>query len=217
MLILLKMDISSLCDDILHLIFAMVDNPRCILVCKSWQRTIMLKSHKCSTCNKITKIYNSDLWISDEDDDNDKCHNYCCSIEDFNKLNDVVNNLFSNNQKIRTLKKIIRLINNNEYMTFKIIRNDGQLIQYVHEQTEKLCLEAVKQDGNLLVFFNTNTQNDIICLEAVKQNGLALKYVVIQTEQICMEAVKQNPDARQFIHDKNILLNLGLPMAALAA
>jgi len=37
-----------------------------------------------------------------------------------------------------------------------------------------------------------NNQTEKICLEAVKQNGSALQYVKNQTEKICLEAVKQN-------------------------
>jgi hypothetical protein len=38
-------------------------------------------------------------------------------------------------------------------------------------------------------------QTEEICLEAVKQDGAALKYVIEQTEEMCLEAVKQNVGA----------------------
>ena len=34
-------------------------------------------------------------------------------------------------------------------------------------------------------------QTEAICIEAVKQTGLALQYVKEQTEEICIEAVKK--------------------------
>ncbi len=231
------MDITSLCNDNFHLIFSMADNHRCILVCKSWQKTIMLKSIKCNTCNKITNIYDADLWVSD---DNDKCHNYSCSVEDFKKLNALFT-LSSINIKVEILKQIKRLVNKTEYMTSKIIHNDGNMIQYVDNKTEKLCLEAIRQNENLLIYFNYNEQTEkirlqavkqngltlkyiveqteLICLEAVKQNGFALQYVTIQTEKICLEAVKQNIHAKQFINivTENIALILDWPLAAKAA
>ena len=59
------------------------------------------------------------------------------------------------------------------------MKQNGYALQYVREQTEEICLEAVKKDG------------------------YALRYVNEQTEEICLEAVKQNSDALQFVN-KNI-------------
>jgi hypothetical protein len=42
-------------------------------------------------------------------------------------------------------------------------------------------------------------QTEEICLEAVKQNGYALQYVKEQTEAICLEAVKEDGDAFQYV------------------
>jgi hypothetical protein len=51
-------------------------------------------------------------------------------------------------------------------------------------------LEAVKQNGDALKFINEQTPE--ICLSAVKQNGWMLRYVKKQTPEICLSAVKQN-------------------------
>jgi hypothetical protein len=67
----------------------------------------------------------------------------------------------------------------------------------VTDQTEAICLEAVKQDGYALQY--VTDQTEAICLEAVKQIGLALQYVTDQTEAICLEAVKQDGFALQFV------------------
>ena len=46
-------------------------------------------------------------------------------------------------------------------------------------------------------------QTDEICLEAVKQNGFALQFVKNQTDKICMEAVKQDGYALQYVKKSN--------------
>lgn len=61
----------------------------------------------------------------------------------------------------------------------KVVRKNGQFLQYIKEQTEEICLEAVKQDG------------------------LALEFVKIQTYKICLEAIKQNIDALKFVENQN--------------
>jgi hypothetical protein len=61
------------------------------------------------------------------------------------------------------------------------------------------ALRAVKQDGYVLQFVNTQTPE--ICLEAVKQNGYALQFVNTQTPEICLAAIKQNGYAIKFVNE----------------
>jgi len=48
-------------------------------------------------------------------------------------------------------------------------------LRYVKDQTEAICLEAVKEDGDSLMY--VKDQTEAICLEAVKKNGYSLMYV----------------------------------------
>jgi hypothetical protein len=48
-------------------------------------------------------------------------------------------------------------------------------LQYVKDQTEAICIEAVKQNGYSLRYVKEQTPE--ICIEAVKQNGYSLQYV----------------------------------------
>ena len=45
-------------------------------------------------------------------------------------------------------------------------------------------------------------QTEKICLTAVRQNGMILKHVLNQTERICVEAVKQNRSVIALIRDE---------------
>ncbi len=80
------------------------------------------------------------------------------------------------------------------------VKQNGDALMYVNEQTEQICLEAVKQYGYALRFVNEQTEQ--ICLEAVKQNGCALRFVNEQTEQICLEAVKQYGYALRYVNEQ---------------
>ena len=43
-------------------------------------------------------------------------------------------------------------------------------------------------------------QTEAVCLEAVKNDGYALQYVKDQTEAVCLEAVKNDGDALQYVN-----------------
>ena len=58
------------------------------------------------------------------------------------------------------------------------------------DQTEKICLEAVKQNGMALEYVKDQTFE--ICLTAIQREPFALRYVKDQTFTICHEAVEQN-------------------------
>ena len=85
-----------------------------------------------------------------------------------------------------------------EIMLAAVGENPSSLEFIDHDQqTEELCLLAVRQNG--MTLRHVKTQTDEICLAAVKQNGFALKYVINQTHEICLAAVKQNGVVIQYI------------------
>jgi hypothetical protein len=49
-------------------------------------------------------------------------------------------------------------------------------------------------------------QTEEICLAAVKQNGLALEYVHDQTEEICLAAINQIPYASRYKKNQTICI-----------
>ena len=115
---------------------------------------------------------------------------------------------YKNNNCIFCNQELV--INNNNliqenYTEVMMICENGLYLQYVKEQTQELCLEAVKQNGYALQFVKIHT--DEICLEAVKQDGYALQFVKVHIDEICLEAVKQNAYALQsiYLEDSTIL------------
>ena len=52
---------------------------------------------------------------------------------------------------------------------------DKRIAEFELWSDEKYCMEAVKRDGDVLQY--VKEQSEAICMEAVKQNGYALQYV----------------------------------------
>jgi hypothetical protein len=65
------------------------------------------------------------------------------------------------------------------------------------KEFQEICIAVVKQDGEALRCIKEQTPK--ICLAAVKQSGWALKFVKKQTPKICIAAVKQDGCALQFV------------------
>jgi hypothetical protein len=87
-----------------------------------------------------------------------------------------------------------------EEICLEAVKHNGLLLRYVKEQTKEICLEAVKEDERALQIVEEQTEE--ICLESVKKNGGSLQFVKKQTEQICLEAIKQNVNSLQFVKEK---------------
>ena len=84
------------------------------------------------------------------------------------------------------------------------VRENPLNLEFVKNQTPKICLEAVKQYGLALQYVKEQTYE--ICLAAVKQNGLALKFVKEQTHEICLEAIKEDGNALQYVKEQTPLI-----------
>ncbi len=71
------------------------------------------------------------------------------------------------------------------------VKKDPFKLKDIEEQTEDICLAAIKSAGSAVIL-RVKNQTEKICLEAVKQNGNALQYVKNQTKEICLAAILQD-------------------------
>nr|QBK87597.1 MAG: protein of unknown function DUF4116 [Marseillevirus LCMAC201] len=107
---------------------------------------------------------------------------------------------------------------------FEIIQQygGGEVLKYVKEQTEEICLAAVKVNGLALKYVKVQTeeiclaavqeygralesvkeQTSEICLAAVQRYGWALEFVKVQTPEICLAAVQQHRRALQYVKEQ---------------
>lgn len=102
--------------------------------------------------------------------------------------------IYSKRRALRIVSKhgyeLYRVANQTEEICLAAVKNDGFALRYVRQQTPEICLAAVANYGNALQFVENQTED--ICFAAVKQNPQAIKYVRNQTEEICRFAVMRD-------------------------
>lgn len=97
----------------------------------------------------------------------------------------------------REAEALKNVTNQTEEMCLNAVKKNGMALQYVKTQNHQICEAAVSENANALQYVKTQT-NDL-CLLAVKQNGLTLRYVSNQSNEICNEAINQNRFALKFV------------------
>jgi hypothetical protein len=90
--------------------------------------------------------------------------------------------------------------NQTEALCLVAVRANGHVLSDVHKQTDTICLAAVQQTAYALE--QVEEQNDDICMTAVCRSGYTLEAVRNQTNPICMAAVQENANALQFVRDQ---------------
>ncbi len=114
--------------------------------------------------------------------------------EDIEKNDELVELVKSLNKKellyvILINCRILKICEQTDELCMQAVKQNGYALEFVKNQTDELCMQAVKQNGCSLKY--VKNQTDELCIEAVKQNGYSLIFVKNQTNEICMEAVKQ--------------------------
>ena len=216
------MNINDLCYDVLDLIIRNTNNHYCAIVCNKWFNIINDNSIICTTCNKLIKMYDIELWDNYENDydklimigrrcllndsqyftkfDADISGQPIQCIREYTHFVDAI--YYINNELCHiwpplgdpTLMMVSKHINKYEFIE-SILKDWKSFKNFT--KTEKLCLSAVKLNGFCLKYIIEQTEN--ICLAAVKNNGYALLFVSRQTENICLEAVKTYGLALQYV------------------
>lgn len=172
------------------------------MVCKWWNRIIIPHTTVCSTCNKIIKMYDTELWFTYPDDN--ICHGYYDENADY----------YSSLKKILQRKNILHLIprlssglylaaikfgakyilqiNQYELLCIEFVKRNPGCLEWVYNQTELICIEAVKAGDYSLEHVRIKTRE--ICLWSVKKSGYSLRWVEeFQDEEICLEAISNSP------------------------
>lgn len=114
-------------DDILDNIFQFVPNIELVLVCKKWYQIIVKKNNVCEKCNKIIKIYDKNIWETDECDVD--CHmkhselNY--KILDIELVNIIpLKHIFNVLNKKNKIGEFVMIFKQNRIMHTQLMTND---------------------------------------------------------------------------------------------
>lgn len=92
--------------------------------------------------------------------------------------------------EFKTNKIFLNIRKNVLTLNFALIKCYPELLKYI-KQTEKTCLDAVRQNGLALQYINIDNQTIQICLEAIAQNSHALKHVKNNINEVCTELIKE--------------------------
>ena len=119
-------NIGILVSDIFDYIFIkcdIMDIHEFLFVCKEWKNIIMAKSIKCNVCNKIIKVYDTVLYISD---------NYCLMCHGRSIHNESYLAAQYEIQNIKTFQTVINLLNNIAQKLIIYITMDTMIITNIH-------------------------------------------------------------------------------------
>ena len=108
-------------------------------------------------------------------------------------------NDFSSDKSVQFVFRNIKKIDDGACI--KILKTNGMYLNYIKNQTEKMCVVAIKHDMNAINCVHKKTE-DILKL-MLSKDGLYLDYIDNQTVEMCEIAVKQNKEAIKYI-DKSI-------------
>ncbi len=216
-------------NDILNIIIPLSTNQNCFLVCKQWHRVFMSNAHKCATCHKITKIFDKEIWTTDEKDN--QCHQFLGSYDDFLTSLDMINFIPKIVKKIKTPTSSIcyKAITNNpeniQYIDAKyhtqdlwlhLLKNTHYPTNYIdkippHLKTYDFYYRLVKDNPVYIGRISHEFKTEELCLSVVEKDGGYLRYIPrdIQTEKICSIAVNSYPDMLEyvFVQTEEICLN----------
>jgi hypothetical protein len=189
--------------DIWNLIFQEADDYHCLIVCKSWYDTIIKKCEICEKCNKIVKMYDTILWISDEKHDI-VCHGY---YEDDMEKYDLLRKMISANpESLRVVKrKSIGLWLwglKRSHIDYNCIKNVDEswyyhafkispfYIKYIKDPTFEMCFKAVHYNGSYLQYIPEKHQTHGLCLMSIKKDINNAQYIINQTEELWLEYIR---------------------------
>jgi hypothetical protein len=101
-------------------------------------------------------------------------------------------------------------------ITAEDLKHNGLLLKHVIKHTEDLCLTAVKQNANALIYAKCLTEQ--VMLAAVKQKGSMIKYIKNPSDIICKAAVTQDPNALEYIkYQSEEIILIAVEKSAIAA
>ncbi len=223
-------------DDIFNIIFSYSTNKDCIFVCKLWHDIIIRCGQKCQTCHKIIKMCGVELWVTDDDE---FCHEYYGTLEEYKTLKEMVNyqprfikdiknqthklceiatyqnpeTIKNIQDKYKTKKMMIGLCSRDlsmlkyfpdniktEDFWIDMIEIKPESLQYITNQTDNICMTAVKKNGSMLQYVTNKTYE--ICVEAVKNVGYALLFVENPGPELCLMGVKTCGMMLKFIENQ---------------
>lgn len=121
---------------------------------------------------------------------------------------------------------LLLLFPTNYDLHLKVIKKIPMAIRYVQMPSEELCIEAVKRNGNAIMFIQSgwyykkycliavektpssiqymSKEDEEVCIKALSKSGKVLKLIKNQTRKKCLVAVNQDGNALQFVNCQDL-------------
>lgn len=94
------------------------------------------------------------------------------------------------------------ILNPTPEVCMEAVKQKGNAIMYVEHQTPEICKEAIKWDANAIGFIKEQTPE--LCMDAVKKDWTLIRHVKKPTQELCNEVLRQNKDGLEntyeFLH-----------------
>ncbi len=178
----------NLNDDVLNLILSFTQNPECVLVCKKWYNIIIKNAKLCSKCNKITKMYDYDIWQTDDDDL--VCHMHALHKDTYKILDVEITNILPLKNLFEKMIKLMPKMSAFIHFTTNIYNHIAiYTIEKRHEfidetSSVKFFNDFIGKKKNIVVeinvfelynFINTFDNNEIFLFSINNKNNLEIK------------------------------------------
>ncbi len=84
------------------------------------------------------------------------------------------------------------------------VRSNIRSLQYVPQQTEELCLEAIERNGAGIYYIKPENQTEKICIAAVKSRAMTLLFIRpdLLTHEVLLTAVKKHNHGLSYVNPK---------------
>ena len=82
---------------------------------------------------------------------------------------------------------------------YRELRKKGSYLSKIENQTEEICMYAVKHNWDALQYVQNQTPS--IISEALKMSPYALEFVQNQTEEMCLNQIKREIDRLTYVPD----------------
>ena len=140
----------SLIDDTINYILSFTVMHNCSSVCKKWHQLITNNSIRCTQCNKIIKIYDTELYVTD--DYYLECHTHP---------------FYKNIYKIHDIKELVRIckIDKDKNFVITINKKGIQCIMSLSCEPYHRCI--FKYDGLIFDSFTYITEKIIIFIKGL--------------------------------------------------
>ena len=145
---------DTLFDDLYNYIFSYIVNSSCLFVCKKWHELITNNMVKCITCNKIIKIYDTELYATDNY--YLECHGYPLLRADTYEV--AIVEVYDT----KTFLKMLKFLDNDRNVNVDMIISKNNMCLHSYTNDDNYTYSTKLDFINIKITYFTYSQDKII-------------------------------------------------------